>query len=328
MLTIAAGGISGGSASLPAAAAAMAASPGSAFGAGIFIQGNQTITLAPAAGQTLTIGDAIADQTGSGGTAGNAGAGVLSLAGAGNVVLASAGTFTGGVSIGSGGTLSLAVTGAAGSGHIRFVAGATLAIASGITVANTLDTIHQNNVIDVAGITGATAVVNGTTLTISGTGGSVTLQLDSGAYQQAFAAVDDGAGGTAVTYTACYAAGTRIATPRARRRWRRCAGDPGAAGGRRGGRGALDGASARRLRAPSPAAGRGTRAGAGACLRPRTAARDLVLSPDHAVFVEGDAEGGARRADPHPLPGQRRDRGAGVRPGRSNTGMWSCRRTG
>ncbi len=184
--------------------------------------------------------------------------------------------------------------GAAGTGHIRFAAGATLEIEAGVAVTNTLDGIQQGAVIDVAGITGATAVVNAGTLTIAGTGGSIDLRLGSLSLQQAFAAVDDGAGGTAVTYTACYAAGTRIATPegeaavetlRAGDLVRLAAG--GVAAVRWMGHRRVD--CARHPR-PLDVAPVRVRAHAFAPGQPH---RDLVLSPDHAVFVEGDAEGGA-----------------------------------
>ena len=95
-------------------------SAGSAFGNGLFIQGNQSITLAPAAGQTLTIDGDIADQTGSGGTGGNAGAGSLVVGAAGVVKLTSSNnTFTGGITLDSG-TLELVQPGSAGSGTIQF----------------------------------------------------------------------------------------------------------------------------------------------------------------------------------------------------------------
>ena len=57
---------------------------GQAFGGGLFLQGNEAITLKPAKGTTETISGVIADQTGSGGTGANAGAGSLALNGAGH----------------------------------------------------------------------------------------------------------------------------------------------------------------------------------------------------------------------------------------------------
>jgi autotransporter-associated beta strand protein len=92
---------------------------GQAFGSGIFLQGNETITLAVPTGTGLTISDVIADQTGSGGTGTNAGAGRLVISGGGSVTLEGANTFTGGVTIESG-LLELANKTAAGSGNIHF----------------------------------------------------------------------------------------------------------------------------------------------------------------------------------------------------------------
>ncbi len=78
------------------------ATAGSAFGAGAFLQGNGTITFSPAAAQTVTINDVIADQTGSGGTGDNAGAGRLVKNGAGTLVLAAANTYSGGTTLNAG----------------------------------------------------------------------------------------------------------------------------------------------------------------------------------------------------------------------------------
>jgi autotransporter-associated beta strand protein len=112
---------------------------GSAFGAGMFLQGNGTINLQPGGGQTQTISDVIADQTGSGGTGANAGSWALSLSGGGTLVLNGANTYSGGTTvtgatlvvngsigdpvIGAGGVL--AGTGSVGATQIN--AGGTLA---------------------------------------------------------------------------------------------------------------------------------------------------------------------------------------------------------
>ena len=93
---------------------------GSAYGSGIFIQGNQSITFAPPADQTLTINDVIADQSGSGGTGTNGGAGSVIVDGAGTVALDATNTFTGGITLEQG-TLELATAGAAGTGAITFL---------------------------------------------------------------------------------------------------------------------------------------------------------------------------------------------------------------
>ncbi len=116
-----------------------AAGSGSALGAGIFAAGSNTLTLAPSVGTTLSVGDAIADQSGSGGTGAQAGSVGLLVTGPGDVVLAAANTYTGGTTLG-GGTLTVAHAGAAGTGTIGFAAGgnATLTAAPGVAVTNAL----------------------------------------------------------------------------------------------------------------------------------------------------------------------------------------------
>ncbi|MGB3041687.1 MAG: autotransporter domain-containing protein, partial [Xanthobacteraceae bacterium] len=107
------------------AAGGAGATAGSAFGSGLFLQGNGTLTFAPGAGSTQTIGDRIADQTGSGGTGTYAtggptctvGAGcgsysgtgswALTKTGAGTLVLSGNNTYSGGTTIAGG---KLAVT--------------------------------------------------------------------------------------------------------------------------------------------------------------------------------------------------------------------------
>ncbi|VTU25241.1 Outer membrane protein IcsA autotransporter precursor [Variovorax sp. PBL-H6] len=82
------------------------AQDGSAFGAGIFMQGNGTLAFAPAAGATQTMADVIADQTGSGGTPSNAGSVGLIKRGGGRLVLSAENTYSGGTTV-TGGTLSI-----------------------------------------------------------------------------------------------------------------------------------------------------------------------------------------------------------------------------
>jgi hypothetical protein len=159
VLTFAAGSIAGGSVTggaggrtLNQRAIQRKAGDGSAFGAGIFLQGNQSISFAPAAGQTLTIGDVIADQTGSGGTGANAGAGSVIVSGAGTVVLNTSNTFTGGATI-QAGTLEFGAIGAGGSGTIAFAAPTgTLKIDSASVPTNTIGRFVQGNTIDLHGI--------------------------------------------------------------------------------------------------------------------------------------------------------------------------------
>ncbi len=86
-----------------------AAQAGSAFGSGIFMQGtSSTLAFVPGAGDTQSVADAIADQTGSGGTVVNGYAGSIGLVkrGDGRLVLSGANTYSGGTTV-TGGTLSI-----------------------------------------------------------------------------------------------------------------------------------------------------------------------------------------------------------------------------
>jgi autotransporter-associated beta strand protein len=108
---------------------------GSGLGSGFFLQGgNVTVTFAPGGGQTYTVSDVIADQTGSGGTGANAGVGSLVKTGAGTLVLAGANTYTGGTTLAAG-TLTLANNQALGTGALT-TTGSVVDYASGVTIAN------------------------------------------------------------------------------------------------------------------------------------------------------------------------------------------------
>ena len=165
------------------------------------------------------VSDVIADQTGSGGTGGNAGAGNLIIFGAGTIVLAASNTYTGGTSITSnGGTLELAAINAAGNpashgGGISFIGSgaATLqidqaALSGSGTFANPVSGFSGGHVIDLAGLAydpNATATITGSTLAVSS--GGVTDQLTLGdvndATPQYVTAASDGHGGTLVSPT-------------------------------------------------------------------------------------------------------------------------------
>jgi large repetitive protein len=95
------------------------AAPGSAFGSGLFLQGNETVTFTPGVGKTITVSDAIADMTGSNDHTLELGAGGLVVDGQGTLVLSGNNTFTGGILLKSG---TLDVVGAgAGLGAITLV---------------------------------------------------------------------------------------------------------------------------------------------------------------------------------------------------------------
>jgi autotransporter-associated beta strand protein len=129
-LTIGAGSLSGGSVVAGSGGTARSSGAnGSAFGSGIFLQGNQTITFAPSASQILSISDVITDQSGSGGTGANAGSGSVLINGAGTVVLSAFDTYTGSTVV-EAGTLQLGAGGATGSviGTIFVNTGAALVV--------------------------------------------------------------------------------------------------------------------------------------------------------------------------------------------------------
>jgi autotransporter-associated beta strand protein len=154
-LTVLGGSLSGGTVQ-----GGTGANAGQAFGSGIFIQGTQSVTLAPGAGQTLTIGDVIADQNGSGGT------GSLVMSGAGDVQLNAANTFAGGIVINSG-TVEIGASGSPGSGTITFdTTDATLRIDGTTAPTNTISAFISGDTIDLHGITySASDILNYTTAT-------------------------------------------------------------------------------------------------------------------------------------------------------------------
>ena len=160
---------------------------GSAFGSGIFFQGQNVLTFSPASGQTLTISDVIADEVGSGGTINpNTGFDIypdhqaaLDMEGAGTVVLGAANTYSGGTTIGHG-TLDLEAVGAAGSGDIVFVTGqaATLAIGLGDAPSQHIDNFYLGQTVDLLGIGLATTVTPGGSNAFTFSGGASPVTLD------------------------------------------------------------------------------------------------------------------------------------------------------
>ena len=147
-LTIEGGSLSGGS--VAPGAGESGGAGGRAFGAGIFLQGTETITFKPAKGTTEQVFDVIADQTGSGGTGANAGAGSLTLDGAGTLDLIAASTYTGGTTIEKG-ILELANAEAAGSGAIHFAStSGEVEYAAGAHLANRISGFRGKDKIDFA----------------------------------------------------------------------------------------------------------------------------------------------------------------------------------
>lgn len=81
------------------AAGGAGAQGGSGIGSGLFLQGNGSFTVAPGAGQTQTISDTIADQTG---IAGSGGSWALVKNGAGTTVLTGNNAYSGGINVNAG----------------------------------------------------------------------------------------------------------------------------------------------------------------------------------------------------------------------------------
>jgi Hint domain len=291
------GGTESGGSVAGGAAGGSTGTAGSAFGAGIFLQGNETLILAPLAGQTLAIADVIADQTGSGGTGANAGAGRIVVQGAGSVTLSAANTFTGGIDL-AGGTLVLANAAAAGSGAIAFTGAATLEIGAfipsnsitGFAAGDTVDFIAiaptALSVINNGTDTVLSVINNGTDTMIGGVTFSGVYSTTSTTPASRLVLSSDGAGGTRVT-VACFAAGTRILTQ---------AGEvavetlrPGQNVATRHGLRPVRWVGRRRVdlsRHSCPALAMPIRVAAGA-MAPGVPHRDLWLSGDHAVLADG-----------------------------------------
>lgn len=110
--------------------------PGSAFGAGIFLQGNGQVVFSPGVeGQTLS--NPIADQTGSGGTGANAGSYRLVVNGPGTLFLETANSYSGGTLV-NGATLWTASDASLGS-----VSGAVTLMGGTFQPLTSVDTLRQ-----------------------------------------------------------------------------------------------------------------------------------------------------------------------------------------
>ncbi len=273
---------------------------GSAFGAGLFLQGDGQVTLSATAAQPLVIADTIADQTGSThqtglSAAGDplAGAGSLLIDGTGTVVLAAANTFSGGTTLTSG-TLELATTGAAGGGDILFDGTAVLKVdGTSLSESTRIDGLGGGGAIDLRDVAfaGIAAVVS-----TPGTLGNVVLRSTTGSVAYALSIGGVGAisiaaaadGSVLLGQAPCYAAGTRIAVPGGE-----AAVETLRAGDRvvlaAGGCAALRWVGRRRVdlrRHPRPESVRPVRVRAG-CLGAGLPSRDLLLSPEHALLLDG-----------------------------------------
>jgi autotransporter-associated beta strand protein len=166
---------------------------GSAYGGGIFLQGNQSITLAPLSGQTLTIAGVIADMHGS--NANYSGSGSLVIDGAGTVSLSGVNTYTGATTVEEG-TLALGAGGSIASSPVTLDAGTKLDISGG---GNQTVTIQS-------GATGSTITLGGNTLTLDETQATT---LDSSVSGTGKLAVE-GSKALTLAHASTYSGGTII----------------------------------------------------------------------------------------------------------------------
>jgi hypothetical protein len=294
--------ILGGSLSYGVASGGTGAYNGDGAGSGIFIQGDQTLTLAPTATETLIIDDTITDEAGTGNSVS---AGTLAINGAGVVVLGAENSFLGGVVL-ENGDLVLDAPSAAGSGPITFENTTTSPILS-FTVAdapaNTIYGFGAGDTIDIIDLLESSITETftpdssgGGTLTLSGTqiasGAAETVDVVFGdysgpfTYQPSTGAGGRPDGGTEITQPLCYLRGTLILTPNGRTPIEDIAiGDMLVTrfGGLRPvkwiGRQSYDWRFARKNPAKCPVR---IRAGA---LGQNMPARDLLISPGHSVLV-------------------------------------------
>lgn len=180
-------------------AGADTANAGQAFGDGLFIQGNQTVTLAPGADQTLMISGVIADQTSS-----NSGSGALLMKGAGTVVLAAVNTFSGGSEL-QAGTFELGTQTSAGTGAITFDAGEQtlrLDVSTMATLGNTLRTLGVGDTLDLRDLvytSAETAIDVANTLTVKGGSKTETFALFDPSATLFAVSSDGAASGTLIT---------------------------------------------------------------------------------------------------------------------------------
>jgi autotransporter-associated beta strand protein len=229
----------------------------------------------------------IADESGSGG----AGAGALLIDGGGTVVLDAQNTFAGGITIDSG-RLILGTSGAAGSGPVIREGTATVGFAFAVETSptNTLAGFVVRDTIDVTDMTGTAATAtlgSGGLLVIPHNTGTLDLTFAGLSQGQVFELTPDGASGTDIT-VACYARGTLILTDRgecpveALRIGDRLVTAAGAVRPLRWiGRRSYGGAFIAGNRRVLP-----VRIAAGA-LADGVPKRDLFVSPEHALFLDG-----------------------------------------
>jgi autotransporter-associated beta strand protein len=171
---------------------------GSGFGSGIFLQGNGTVAFSPGVGVTQTIANVIADQTGSGGTDGNAGSYGVVKTGAGTLVLDGNNTHSGGTAL-NGGTLSLGHNNGLGAGALT-VLGSTLDLKTDVVAGNAVD-LQADLTVNVSGTSASMTGAIGGAFGIAKTGSDLHLASGSASYSGA-TRIDEGtlfvSGGNAI----------------------------------------------------------------------------------------------------------------------------------
>lgn len=199
--------------------AAGTGSLGSALGSGIFLQGAETITLAPAAGNLLAIGDTVTDQGANGGIGQRA----LQMQGAGTVALDGNVALSGGLVLAAG-TVEIGAGTAAGTvafaaGSVAFAGSAALVVGDPASATplragfvTPVPGFGIGDTIDLAGVVrGGVSFTNGTVS--AGTAGTFAVGLAADLSASALVISADAAGtGTDLT-ALCFCAGTHIATP-------------------------------------------------------------------------------------------------------------------
>lgn len=166
------------------------AETGSAFGTGLFLQGDGTLDLSPAAGATHFIGDGIADQSGSGGTGSEAGRWGIAKSGGGTLVLSGDNFYAGGTTIDDG-VLQIGTGGATGSiigdvtnnSELIVNRAGTLVLDGVISGTGTLDKLGTGTLAlsGMNGYSGATTVDDGTLLVNGSIASSSGVTVGSGA---------------------------------------------------------------------------------------------------------------------------------------------------
>jgi len=183
----------------------------------VVLNGN-TLTLDPAMGTPSSFSGTISDGTG--------GAGSLVVNGAGTVTLGGSNSFSGGITVDSG-TLELAAAGAAGTGPITLVGDPAIvidaaALPAGGTLTTPIEGFAAGDTIDLVGLpyvsgdTTATIVDTNGTLQVTNGTSTDTLTLAGVPEGEQFVTADDGTSnhGTLIEEAPCYCRGTLILTER------------------------------------------------------------------------------------------------------------------